>query len=208
MFTGFPVTALDFYEDLESDNSKSFWAAHKPVYDESVRAPMIALLDELEPEFGPGKVFRPHRDVRFSKDKAPYKTHQGGFVETTPGAGFYVQVDARGLFVAGGHYAHSPDRLARYRAAVDAELRGSQLVTVVADLEAAGFDIGGEQLKTAPRGFGTDHPRIELLRHKSLTAGRLFTSPDWIDSPRTLTEVRDAWVAMRPLVDWFSDVLG
>ncbi|MGW5072982.1 DUF2461 domain-containing protein [Rhodococcus sp. NPDC004095] len=207
-FAGFPVAALDFYEDLESDNSKSFWTAHKPVYDASVRAPMLALLEALEPEFGSGKIFRPYRDVRFAKDKSPYKTHQGGYVEACPGAGFYVQIDARGLFVAGGHWAHTPERVARYRSAVDADLRGGQLEKITGDLEAAGFEIGGETLKTAPRGYTADHPRIELLRHKSLTAGRLFTSPGWIDSKRTLKEVRSSWDAMRPLVDWFADVLG
>ncbi|MFD4467361.1 DUF2461 domain-containing protein [Rhodococcus sp. NPDC058505] len=207
MFTGFPVAALDFYEDLESDNSKRFWTAHRSVYDASVRAPMLALLEELEPDFGSGKVFRPYRDVRFARDKSPYKTHQGGYIEACPGTGFYVQIDARGLFVAGGYWAHTPDRLARYRTAVDADLRGDQLVTITADLEAAGFEIGGDRLKTAPRGYRADHPRIELLRHRTLTAGLLFTSPDWIDSPRTLREVREAWGAMRPLVDWLGDVL-
>lgn len=208
MFTGIPVAALDFYEDLEADNSKSFWTAHKAVYDDSVRAPMVALLDELEPEFGPGKVFRPYRDVRFAKDKTPYKTHQGGFVQVCPGAGWYVQVDARGLLVAGGFYASTAPQLAAYRTAVDTDLRGGQLETITADLEAAGFEISGETLKTAPRGFTTDHPRIGLLRHKSLTAGLLVPSPPWIDSPRTLTEVRTAWDAMRPLVEWVTDVMG
>lgn len=87
MFTGFPVAALDFYEDLEADNSKAFWAAHKAVYDDCVRGPMRALLGELEDEFGEGKMFRPYRDVRFSRDKIPYKTHQGGYVATGPGIG-------------------------------------------------------------------------------------------------------------------------
>ncbi len=68
-FDGFPIAALDFYEDLEDDNSKTFWQAHKHVYDESVRAPMEALLLELEKPFGPAKLFRPYRDVRFSKEK-------------------------------------------------------------------------------------------------------------------------------------------
>ncbi|WP_345341210.1 DUF2461 domain-containing protein [Rhodococcus olei] len=208
MFSGIPVAALDFYEDLEADNSKSFWTAHKTVYDESVRAPMAALMEELEPDFGRGKMFRPYRDVRFAKDKSPYKTHQGGFVETCPGAGYYVQVDARGLFVAGGWYAAAPAQLARYRDAIDTELRGGQLEKITADLAAAGFEIGGETLKTAPRGFTADHPRIDLLRHKSLTAGLLFASPEWIDSRRTLTEVRTRWDAMRPLVEWVTDVLG
>lgn len=104
MFSGFPVSALDFYEDLEADNSKAFWAAHKAVYDDCVRGPMLALLGELEEEFGPGKVFRPYRDVRFSKDKIPYKTHQGGYVATGPGVGFYVEINAAGLRIAGGFY--------------------------------------------------------------------------------------------------------
>lgn len=208
VFSGIPVAALDFYEDLEADNSKSFWTAHKTVYDESVRAPMAALMEELEPDFGRGKMFRPYRDVRFAKDKSPYKTHQGGFVETCPGAGYYVQVDARGLFVAGGWYAAAPAQLARYRDAIDTELRGGQLEKITADLASAGFEIGGETLKIAPRGFTADHPRIDLLRHKSLTAGLLFASPEWIDSRRTLTEVRARWDAMRPLVEWVTDVLG
>jgi uncharacterized protein (DUF2461 family) len=74
-FTGFPLAALDFYDDLEMDNTKAFWTAHKDVYETAVRAPMAALVAALEPEFGPAKVYRPYRDVRFAKDKTPYKTH-------------------------------------------------------------------------------------------------------------------------------------
>lgn len=208
VFTGFPVAALDFYEDLEADNSKSWWTAHKAVYDECVRAPMTELLAELEPQFGAGKVFRPYRDVRFSKDKTPYKTHQGGFVDVRSGLGYYVQVDASGLFVAGGFYQHTPDRVARYRAAVDGALRGGQLERITADLRTAGFEIGGDRLKTQPRGFATDHPRIDLLRHRSLTAGRAFGAPEWLATARAATEVAAAWTALTPLVEWSSDVLG
>lgn len=70
-FTGFPEAALDFYDDLEIDNTKSFWEAHKTVYAEAVKAPMTALTDALADEFGPAKVFRPYRDVRFAKDNSP-----------------------------------------------------------------------------------------------------------------------------------------
>jgi uncharacterized protein (DUF2461 family) len=76
-FTGIPAAALDFYDDLEQDNSKTFWTAHKAIYDEAVRAPMEALAADLAKDYGEGKLFRPYRDVRFSKDKTPYKTHQG-----------------------------------------------------------------------------------------------------------------------------------
>ncbi|MGW0017291.1 DUF2461 domain-containing protein [Rhodococcus sp. NPDC003382] len=204
MFTGFPVAALDFYEDLEADNSKAFWAAHKAVYDDCVRGPMLALLAELEPEFGTGKVFRPYRDVRFSKDKTPYKTHQGGFVQTAPGVGYYVQVDAAGLVVAGGFYAGSGAQIEAYRAAVDDERRGTQLEKLVRKLRRDGFEIGGAQLKTRPRGVDPEHPRLDLMRHKALTAGRTEQSPPWLDSARTLDEVRDAWRRFRPLVEWLT----
>ncbi|MFI6429683.1 DUF2461 domain-containing protein [Rhodococcus oryzae] len=207
-FSGFPVAALDFYEDLEADNSKSWWTAHKAVYDESVHAPMAALLAELEPDFGQAKLFRPYRDVRFSKDKSPYKTHQGGFCAVGPALGYYVQLDARGLFVAGGFYQADPDRVARFRAAVDTDLRGGQLETIIRDLEAAKLEIGGDRLKTTPRGYTVEHPRIELLRHKSLTASRLYASPKWLDTKRTATEVRKTWESLRPLVEWATDVIG
>src|SRR5947208_17189354 len=103
-FAGFPFAGLDFYEDLEADNSKAFWTANKHVYEQFVRAPMVALTTELEDDFGPAKIFRPYRDVRFSKNKAPYKDHQGAVVRTAPGAGWYIQIGAPGLFVAGGVY--------------------------------------------------------------------------------------------------------
>ena len=117
MFTGFPVAALDFYEDLEADNSKAFWAAHKAVYDDCVRGPMLALLAELEEEFGEGKAFRPYRDVRFSKDKSPYKTAAGAVTEGEGGEHYYVQISAEGLMIGSGYYRMAPDQLARFREA-------------------------------------------------------------------------------------------
>src|SRR5579884_3263943 len=124
-FTGIPTAALDFYEDLENDNSKSFWTAHKHVYDEVVRAPLEALATELEPKYGPAKLFRPYRDVRFSKDKTPYKTHQGvWFGETAR----YLHVAASGLRLAGGYWQTSSAQVARLRRAVADDVAGPQLV--------------------------------------------------------------------------------
>ena len=96
-FGGFPVAALDFYDDLEVDNTKSFWERNKPVYEQSVRAPMTALCAALEPEFGSAKIFRPYRDVRFAKDKSPYKTAQGAYVSASSGSGWYVSLSAPGV---------------------------------------------------------------------------------------------------------------
>ena len=114
MFTGFPVAALDFYDDLELDNTRSFWEAHRQVYEESVRRPMLELTAALADEFGQAKVFRPYRDVRFAKDKTPYKTHQGAFVAVGPATGWYVQIGAPGVRVGAGWYrAEAPDLMAK-----------------------------------------------------------------------------------------------
>src|SRR6201989_809596 len=126
-FTGFPAAALDFYDDLEIDNTKSFWTAHKEVYDTAVAGPMRALVGALEDEFGAAKVFRPYRDVRFAKDKTPYKTHQGAFVAKGPSTGWYVQVAAPGVRVGVGFYEASSARLAGIREAIDDERRGTEL---------------------------------------------------------------------------------
>ncbi|UGT71816.1 DUF2461 domain-containing protein [Nocardia gipuzkoensis] len=207
-FTGFPLAGPDFYEDLEADNSKAFWTAHKQIYDEAVLAPMKALVAELEPDFGPAKIFRPYRDVRFAKDKSPYKTAQGAVVRAAPGAGWYVQINAGGLYVGGGFYQGSPDQLAQLRATIDDDVRGPELAVILTELAAAGFTIGGEKLKTKPKGYDADHPRIDLLRHKSITCGREFGAPAWLETPRAAKEVRAAWEKMRPLVEWLAAVVG
>src|SRR3954470_15567823 len=171
-FAGFPVAALDFYDDLEMDNTKSFWTAHKEIYDQAVRAPMTALVTALEPEFGKAKMFRPYRDVRFAKDKTPFKNHQGAFVASGPATGYYVQVGAPGVRVGVGFYEASSPRLASIRDAIAHKRRGAELEEILATMQAAGWELGGDRLKTAPRGFDVDHPRIELLRHKSMTLGK------------------------------------
>ena len=203
-FEGFPSTALDFYDDLEVDNTRSFWEAHKATYERDVRVPMVALCAGLAAEFGAAKVFRPYRDVRFSKDKTPYKTHQGAIVQTAPGTGFYVEISPRGVRVGGGlHHAEAP-RLAAFRAALDHDRTGPELESLVATLRETGYDVGGDRLKTTPRGYDRDHPRIDLLRHRSLTAGRLVGFEPVISTPELLGVVRDDWRATKPLVDWVS----
>lgn len=202
MTLGFSDQALELYAGLEADNSKTFWAEHKGVWETEVRDPMTALLAGLEEEFGPGKMFRPHRDIRFSKDKTPYKTHQAAFVGATLGIGYYVRLDQHGLLAGGGWRAHAPGQVERYRAAVADETTGPPLVTVVDGLRAAGFTLEGDPVKTRPRGYAADHPRLDLLRNRSLMAVRTFGAPDWLAGPGVLDEVRDTWRAITPLAAW------
>lgn len=207
-FTGFPEAALDFYDDLEMDNTKSFWEAHKAVHAESVKAPMVALTKALEKDFGPAKVFRPYRDVRFAKDKTPYKTNQGAFVAAGPACGWYVEISARGVRTGAGFYDAGSSDLARIRTSIDSEATGKQLQRILARLEKAGFTVGGQKLKTTPRGYDADHPRIDLLRHKSLTIGKDYGFEPVIHSADLVEAVRADWKASRPLVEWVAERLG
>ncbi|WP_125568357.1 DUF2461 domain-containing protein [Nocardioides baekrokdamisoli] len=201
-FSGIPIAALDFYDDLEQDNTKTFWEAHKHVYQESVLEPMKALTGALAEEFGSAKIFRPYRDVRFAKDKTPYKTAQGAFVGVAPETGFYVQISAAGVRTGAGSYHLEPTRLAHFRADVANELRGPELERILAELGA--YEIGGETLKTTPKGYDKEHPRLELLRHKSLTAGRNLGFEAVIHTPELLDVVRADWQSLTPLVEWLS----
>jgi uncharacterized protein (TIGR02453 family) len=207
-FSGIPVAALDFYDDLEVDNTKSFWATHKDTYETAVRVPMSALARALEDEFGAAKVFRPYRDVRFAKDKTPYKTHQGVFVPRGPATGFYVEVAAPGVRVGVGFYEASGPRLSRIREAMADDRRGAELERVLATLAETGWTVGGEKLKTSPRGYDADHPRIELLRHKSLTLGKSYGFAPFIHTPELLDRVREDWREAMPFVDWVCDHAG
>ena len=204
-FDGIPLAALDFYEDLEADNSKAFWTAHKHIYDEQVKAPLEALAEALAKDFGTPKFFRPYRDVRFSKDKTPYKTHQGIWFRESS---MYLHVAASGLFVAGGYWETSSAQVDRMRRAVDEDVPGNALVKAIAAVKRKGFAIGGHQLSRVPSGYDKEHPRADLLRYKTLTASGELGCPDWLATPRARTEITKAWKAISPLVSWLDTHVG
>lgn len=204
-FSGIPFAALDFYEDLEADNSKSYWTAHKQVYEESVKEPITMLVAELTDEFGPGKFFRPYRDVRFSKDKRPYKDHQGVYFSESRR---YFHISAAGLYVGGGYYEMASDQIERYRRAVAADITGHGVEKALRTAEQAKLEVGGHLLTRVPSGFDKDHPRAELLRRKSLTAQREVGSPQWLTTKRAKTELVKTWRAMQPMIDWLESNVG
>ncbi|SFK49349.1 DUF2461 domain-containing protein [Geodermatophilus ruber] len=209
-FAGFPDEGLVFYEGLEADNSKTYWTRHRPDYEAHVRAPLQALVDELADEFGAAKIFRPYRDVRFSHDKTPYKTHQGAVVnpDGRGAGGWYVQLSADGLMVSGGSWRLESDQVARYRRAVADEVQGGRLQKEVDRLSAAGWDTEGERLTRVPVGFPADAERADLLRHKSLHATRRWIPADWLHDRRALDEVRNAWRDVTALNAWLADNVG
>lgn len=203
-FQGIPAGAFGFYEELQDNNNREWWQEHKDRYLSLVREPLSSLLAELEPRFGPAKLFRPNRDIRFSEDKSPYKTAQGAVASVQEGVGYYLQISADGLLVGGGYHSHTPAQLARYRNSVDASGTGESLRRILEAVAAAGFAVEGEKLKTVPRGYAREHPRAELLKHKSLSASVNLGRPDWLATPAAVQDIAGLWEDLRPLVDWVS----
>jgi uncharacterized protein (TIGR02453 family) len=202
-FTGWPEDFQRFFIGLELDNSKRYFEANRRTYDESVRAPMVALMESLEDEHGPAKVFRANRDIRFSKDKSPYKTniaaHNG-----KAGVGGYLSLDKKGLTVAVGCYELTPAQLTKYRQKVAAEASGAALASIVAKLEKAGYKMGGEQLKRVPSGWPQDHPRARLLRHKLVYVYRDFGLQPWLGSSAARAKVVRVFDDAEPLTVWLQ----
>ncbi len=203
-FGGWPAEALAFYAGLEDDNSKEYWTSRKAVYQEQVLRPMEELLEELAPRFGEPKIFRPYRDIRFSTDKTPYKTHIGA----TLGSSCYVQLSADGLSAGSGRWHLEPAELALYRSGV-AGPDGAELAAVVAGLEKAGVEVHGHgSLKSAPRGYPADHPRIDLLRHKGLTTWRHWGSGPWLSTPAPAAEISAFFRTSAALCEWLTAHVG
>jgi uncharacterized protein (TIGR02453 family) len=206
VFRGFPPEAIAFYEGLEADNSKTYWEAHRDTYEECVRDPMEELILELHPEFGAGKVFRPYRDMRFSKEKTPYKTACGALMRPDGAqlAGHYVEVSARGVTIGAGAWHFMPDAMAKVRRAIDDEGKGQALARIADELSVKGMPLHEPELKTAPRGFPRDHPRIELLRRKRFAALTLLPRGRELQSRKALERITERLRAGRPLNEWLE----
>jgi uncharacterized protein (TIGR02453 family) len=204
-FKGWPAEAIEFYEGLEADNTRAYWQDHKQDYEDLVKRPMLELLAELEGQYGVGKIFRPFRDVRFSRDKTPYKTAIGATLER----GGYVQFSAHGLAAGSGYYVMMPDQLERYRQAVDDDKMGVELVGIVTTLGKARIDVTArESLKTSPKGYPKDHPRIDLLRHKGLIAWKEWPVAAWMGTAKAKPRVVEFLEAARPLIAWLDANVG
>lgn len=204
-FRGWPAEAIEFFEGLEADNSKTYWQDHKAEYEEIVRGPMEELLRELAPAFGAGKIFRPYRDVRFSANKAPYKTN----IAATVANGGYISLSSEGLGVGSGYYMPASDQLERFRAAIDDDKTGPQLVKLVDATRKKGLQVEGhDALKTAPKGYPKDHPRIELLRQKGLITWKQWPVAAWLGTAQAKKRIVDVFVEAKPLNAWLDKHIG
>jgi uncharacterized protein (TIGR02453 family) len=208
--SGFGPKATRFFQDLEDDNSREFWTAHADIYEREVKQPMTELLESLPERYQPFRLFRMNRDLRFTKDRSPYKTHLGA-ISDAGGKDYYLHLSGTGLLVAAGMYMMDPDQLERYRSAVDDDRSGQALERILADLEARSVkthDIGMPTLKSSPRGYAKDHPRIELLRQKGLVGYRTLTGGKLRSGDGVRNFVVETFEACGPLVAWLGEHVG
>lgn len=212
-FDGFPPDSFAFFVELEKDNTTAFWRDQKPRWERVVRDPMRSLLDELSREFGALRMFRPHRDVRFSTDKSPYKLWAGATSESRAvgGVGYYIEVSASRMITGFGAMSLARDQLSRFRAAIHNEVGGRAFEKVLRDLDARGLPVTpgiDSPLKTVPRNYPADHPRAELLRFKGAAVVREWEPAEWMHTRHALEEIRGVWRAAAPLKNWLESHVG
>lgn len=224
-FTGFPKKGLRFFNDVAANNNREWFQEHKQDYLDHLQAPALAFLVEFGEKLkllapgisydtrtnGAGSLMRIYRDIRFSKDKSPYKDHlginfwHGASKKASPG--FHFWMDARGAAVYGGFHSFPKPFLAAYRKAVAGETLGARLLSIIQELEdAPGFEVGGEQLKRVPPGFPQDHPRGELLRYKGLHARGPQLDPAELQSAKLIDTCLQYAEILTPLHQWFVEV--
>ena len=202
-FEGFPPEAFTFFATLAKNNNRDWFLAHKHVYEQSCRDPMKALMAAIDPPFGAGWLSRINNDMRFNRDRAPYKTRIDAGVK-----GHYVSVGAQGMYVGAGIYKPEPAALRQLRQAIAADASGRTLQTIVAALRRKGYTVAThESSAKPPRGYDADHPRVELLKMKDIHAGRTF-EPASLTTPKALAHVKKVMADLKPFNDWLKTHVG
>jgi uncharacterized protein (TIGR02453 family) len=197
----FPTEAATFLGDLAAKNTREQFTANRPMYDRAIRGPLEELTAAAQEKYGPGKVMRPNRDVRFSTDKSPYRTDASMWAGEV--GGVYLRLTATGIEAGGGLYDPTRDQLARARTAIATKpLASAQLSAVMATLHSAGYEEAGPPLKTAPKGYDREDPNIELLRLKHYAAVR------YLPVSATRGDIEEAWAGVEGLIAWAKDHVG
>jgi uncharacterized protein (TIGR02453 family) len=198
-FTGFPREATEFFRELARNNNREWFQAHKETYERACREPLKALVAELDP-LGATHISRINRDMRFSRDGAPYRTHLAAGVRRN-----YINLSSEGLYVGTGMYRPESPVLQKFRAAIDADKPGRGLAKIVTELRKKGYSVGThEEVNSAPRGYSADHPRIELLRMKDIHAGRILEPGPVLSSRKALAAVKKVMSDVEPLAEWLK----
>jgi hypothetical protein avisC_04027 len=212
-FTGFPLEVFLFLEGLEQNNSKEYWKENEATWTRIVKPTVQALMADFDDEFGPLRTFRPNRDVRFSKDKSPYKTWIGVTTteRATGGIGSFLQVTASGIEIATGAMMLASDQMTRFRDALISDTAGAEFDQVRMELARKGLEVGSGEMaryKRIPRGYPKEHPRAEFLLWKGAIVIKKFERAEWMHTPAMSERIREVWGGARPLIHWFEEHVG
>jgi uncharacterized protein (TIGR02453 family) len=220
-FVGFPKEGIHFLQKLKKNNSREWFNKHKPEYEEFVKLPMQSLISSLKQpmmRIAPDmfvdpkrSMFRIHRDTRFSKDKAPYKTHvaavfhlHGHWQDT---AGYYLHIEQGSVYVGGGIYMPDSSQLKSIRGAIAD--RPKEFLSILSDEKFAGRfkKLEGEKLQRVPLGFPKDHMMAEWLKYKSF-----YTGVEWKEeicySPKFTDKIVGVYKDLLPLIYFLNEALG
>jgi len=229
-FRGFRPAALTFLRSLARNNTREWFQAHRADYEGEVRAPLAALVEEMDVRFAElapeivgnprRSVFRIHRDVRFSSDKSPYKTNAAcwfyhgdagrgvGATATHGGAGFYFHLEPGASMLGGGIWMPPRPALTRLRERIDEEHRTlRRILREPALAKRFGALDDTATLTRMPRGYADDHPAADLLRHQSFTVGRTLADADVL-GPKLADVLARDYARLVPFVRWFNAALG
>ena len=213
-----PKSSLDFLVQLKENNNKPWFETNKETYltelnhIENFAGALLQELsktDVLENASGKKSVYRIYRDIRFSKDKTPFKTYWGGSYTRATAArrgGYYFHLEKGNSFFAGGFWGPNASDLKRIRTEFGRDPETFQKIVKSKSFGSNFGTLQGEQLKTKPKGFEIDHPAIDLLRFKQFLVIKRFTDEEVLSSD-FLNQALDAFLNMRPFFDYMSEVL-
>jgi uncharacterized protein (TIGR02453 family) len=219
LFDGLPKRCVAFLEELAANNNREWFEAHRVDFDNYVMEPtrqFVVALGERLHEFAPGvvaeprvdrSIFRIYRDVRFSKDKSPYKTNLGiwfweGTLPRKECSGFYFHLEPPTLMLAAGAYQFGKEMLAGYRESVVHPEYGKQLADAIDEVTDGPYTIGGKHYKRVPRGFDPDDENSDLLLYNSLYAATEIGIPDDLYTPGLVDFCANKYRDMSPIHKW------
>lgn len=221
-FNGFSQEAVQFFASLAMNNDKAWFDAHKKEYETYVKQPafqfiqsMGARLQDIAPDIQAipkinQGLFRLNRDVRFSKDKSPYKTHLGiwlweGKRKRMENSGFYLHLEGDKLLLGVGIYMFPKELMTRYRDAIVDDLMGGRFQKMNETLKKQGIDLKGKHFKKCPRGYDPQHPNAQYLLYNGLHTGEETTIPAAFFSAELVDYCYKIYKKMLPLHVWLRD---
>ena len=218
MQTFLPPSVFSFLEDLKENNHREWFQNNKTRYQEQYNYALqfadellirMKQIDTIETISGKKSLFRINKDVRFSKDKSPYKTNIGGALKRATKhlrGGYYFHIEPGNCFLGGGFWAPSPEDLKHIRLQIAADTEPLQQILSSKEFIATFGQLEGEQLKSAPKGFSKDHPAIDLINYKQFLLVKKLTDEE-VQSKQYLETVVSTFQAMRPFFDYMSEIL-